>query len=84
MEIGNLIGWAGLAVGLTVPIWQLRKILRKEKGVSKLSYITLCFAIACYLWHAIFIRDTVFITAQAVNLTTNCAVLFLLIKNGVH
>jgi uncharacterized protein with PQ loop repeat len=85
MELGNLVGWVGLGFGVCVPLPQLYQMIRhKAFHVSLWTYILLFIAIACYLWHAIFIRDPVFITAQAVNLLTNGAVLFLLAKNSVY
>ena len=82
MELGYMIGWLGVALGLCVPIPQLIKILRtgKTDGISLMTYSFLTCALACYLWHAIHIQSIVFIVAQSVNLVSNGIILVLLIR----
>ena len=86
--IGNLIGWLGVAFGLLVAPPQLIKIIKSKKidGISTLTYLALVAALMCYLLHAIYIRSPVFITAQAINLITNTAILVFLLRrrNGVR
>ena len=82
MDIGYLIGFLGIALGLCVAPPQLLKIIKTGKtgDISLMTYIFLILAISCYLWHAIYIESVVFQIAQTVNLTTNTIVLCLLIK----
>lgn len=78
-------GWLGLALGIFVPLPQLRKIY-KSRSVSDVSigtYALLVMAIVMYLLHALLIKDSIFIIAQAINLITNSLVLILLIKGKV-
>ena len=78
----QLIGWAGVAFGLLVAPPQLYKILRTKQtnGISLVTYTFLCLALVCYLVHAVFIKDAVFITAQAVNIVVNFTILVLLFR----
>ena len=78
--IDPIIGWVGVAIGLSVPIPQLIKIFkyRRLRDISTHTYLFLCLAMSCYLFHAIHIKDPVFITAQSFNLVTNGAILILL------
>ena len=78
-----IIGWLGVMFGLLVAPPQLYKILKTGniEGISLCTYTFLALALVCYLIHAIYIRDTVFITAQAINLTTNSVILYLLVRN---
>ena len=78
--IDLIIGWTGVLLGVSVPIPQLVKIFktRRLKDISVWTYLCLCLAMSCYLFHAIYIMDAVFITAQSVNLTTNSIILLLL------
>ena len=80
----QMIGWAGVGFGLLVAPAQLWKILRTRQvnGISKVTYTFLCLALIAYLIHAIYIKDAVFITAQAVNITVNFTILVLLFKRG--
>ena len=81
MEIGYIIGWVGFGFGILVPIPQLYSLIKfGHTRVSMLTYLFLTIALACYLWHAIYIKSVVFTVVQSVNLTTNAAVLFLLLK----
>jgi len=77
-----MIGWIGVAFGLLVAPPQLWKILKtgKTSGISLCTYTFLVGALICYLVHALYIKDTVFITAQSVNLVTNSIILYLLVK----
>lgn len=80
-----MIGWLGVAFGLMVAPPQLWKILKtgKTDGISLLTYSFLFLALVCYLIHAIYINDIVFITAQSINITTNSVILGLLIKHRI-
>jgi len=77
-----IVGWLGVACGLLVAPPQLIKILKSKNtnGISLMTYTFLCLALVFYLIHAINIRDAVFITAQAVNITVNTTILILLFK----
>jgi len=81
-----IIGWAGVALGMSVPIPQLIKIFRyhKLRDISAHTYFLLCLAMSCYLFHAIYIRDAVFITAQSANLITNGCILSLLLSKRLR
>ena len=81
MKPGYLVGWVGVAFGLFVAPPQLIKIITTgvTSGISNITYIFLCLALVCYLFHAIHIHSKVFITAQSINLVVNCAILFYLI-----
>ena len=82
--IDLIIGWTGVACGLLVAPPQLYKIIKtgRTKDISLVTYSFLCVALACYLFHAIYIGDAIFITAQSVNLVVNSIILYKLIKNG--
>jgi len=84
-EIGYLIGWIGILLGVAVPIPQLIKIIRTQrlKDISRGTYIFLVCALSCYLIHAVYIQSLVFIVAQSLNLTTNSIILILLIRNSM-
>lgn len=77
MDFGYLIGWFGACIGITVPLFQIRKLLkyRDGTGVSILTYTALECALLCYLLHAIYIHSEVFTVIQSVNLCTNGFVL---------
>lgn len=79
----DLIGWVGVCIGVVVPLPQLYNIFRYNKvsGVSIGTYSLLVMAMACYLIHAINIRDAVFVVAQSINILTNGLVLIMLIKS---
>ena len=82
MDIGYLIGFLGIALGVCVPIPQIIKIIKTGKtgDISLKTYTFLVLALVCYLSHAIYIESIVFTIAQSINLTTNTTVLYLLIK----
>ena len=78
----EFVGWMGVAFGLAVAPPQLWKIV-KTGGTGDISLHTYAFLIACmtcYLIYAISIRDAVFITANAINLSVNSIILVFLIK----
>jgi len=79
---GYWIGWIGVAFGLLVPLPQLKRIIKGQtiEGVALGTYGFLILALVCYLIHAIYIQSLVFIVAQSINLSTNGAILFFLIK----
>jgi len=81
MKFGNLVGWLGVAFGLFVAPPQLIKIWQTGAvaDISLCTYIFLTLALACYLWHAVYIKSKVFIVAQSINLVTNSIILVLLI-----
>ena len=83
MELGNLVGWMGVACGLIVPLPQLRKIIKSKSmnDVSIGTYVFLVGALSCYLAHAIWIKSPVFTVAQSINLFTNSLILVFLIRN---
>jgi uncharacterized protein with PQ loop repeat len=86
LTFGYIVGYAGLVVGICVPIPQLYSILKhKHTKVSIWTYVFLFCALSCYLYHAIYIQAPVFIAAQSANLLTNAAILFLLLRyrNGI-
>jgi len=76
------IGWLGVGFGFLVAPPQLLKIIQTGtvSGISTLTYLFLCLALACYLIHAIQIKSRVFITAQSVNLVVNTVILVMLIR----
>ncbi len=81
MEIGNVIGYIGVVLGLAVPVPQLLKLARTgSSGVSLGTYVFLCLALVCYLIHAIYIGSPVFTLAQSINLTTNTVILAVLAR----
>jgi MtN3 and saliva related transmembrane protein len=86
MELGHIIGWVGVAFGLLVPLPQLYKIYKTKRttDISLLTYSFLCICLVCYMVHAIYIQSAVFTAAQSINLTTNTAVLALLIRGRNH
>ncbi len=79
----------GILLGIPVAPLQLCKIIKRKTSddISVPTYIFLCGAMTCYLLHAIYIHSAVFVTAQAVNLTFNMAILIVILKhrrvNGV-
>lgn len=77
----DFVGWLGLAIGVCVPIPQLIKLFHKRgNSVSIGTYALLVGAMACYLIHAVQIKDLVFILAQSFNLVTNSIVLGILVR----
>ena len=86
MEIGYIIGFVGIALGLGVAPPQLIKIKRtgRTKDISLATYAFLVGALVCYLLHAIYIHSLVFILAQSISLIVNSIILGLLLKNGHH
>ena len=82
MDFGYVVGFIGIGLGVCVPIPQLLKIKRTGviDGISVKTYIFLCFALASYLVHAIYIDSLVFTVAQSVNLATNSVILGLLVR----
>jgi len=82
LNLGNIIGWLGVAFGLMVAPPQLYKIIKYKKvdGISLVTYTFLCCALMCYLIHAIYIKSLVFTVAQSVNLITNAVILIYLLR----
>jgi len=81
--IDTIVGTLGLCLGLFVAPVQLLRIIKTKQidGISLITYIFLEGALICYLIHAIFLKDAIFIIAQSVNLVTNLVILILLIKH---
>ena len=81
MKHGNKIGWLGVLFGLAVAPPQLLRIVMtgQTEAISVVTYTFLLLAMTCYLLHAIHIKSKVFITAQAINLGVNFAILMYLI-----
>ena len=81
--MSSLIGWLGVLLGMSVPCWQIRKLLKTRSGndVSIGTYVALICAMSCYLFEAIRIMSYVFITAQSINITLNTFVLVWLLKH---
>ena len=78
----EIIGWLGVAFGISVSIPQFIKSVRARstKGLSKHTYQLLFVAIACYLIRAIAVRETVFIVSNAIGLLITIAILYLFKK----
>lgn len=76
------VGVAGIIFGILVAPPQLYKIIRTGKtgDISVWTYTFLVCCMTCYLVYAISIKDAVFITAQAVNLTVNAIILGFLLR----
>jgi len=77
-----MIGWIGVLLGCSVPLWQIHKLRRTRSGgdIAVGTYVTLIIAMSCYLYEAIRIGSAVFVTAQSVNITLNSYVLYWLLK----
>ena len=77
-----IVGWIGVGLGLCVAPPQLWKIIKtgKTADISVHTYTFLVLCMLCYLIYAIWIKDPVFITAQAINLTVNGIILWHLVK----
>ena len=82
--IDPIIGWMGVTFGLLVAPPQLWKIIKtgKSRDISLMTYVCLCLALCCYLFHAIYIRDVIFITAQSIGLVINSTILILMLRDG--
>lgn len=79
----SYVGWLGVLLGMSVPVWQIRKLLKTKSGkdVSIATYVALICAMSCYLFEAIRIVSWVFITAQSINIILNTFVLVWLLRN---
>ncbi len=77
--ITEIIGWLGVALGVSVSIPQLVKSLRARstKGLSKHTYQLLFGAISCYLIRAIAVKEPVFIVSNSAGLVVTTAILYL-------
>lgn len=80
--ITELIGWAGVIVGITVSVPQLIKSWKEKstQGISKHTYQLLFLTILCYLIRAIAIKELIFIVSNAINLIITAMVLYLFKK----
>ena len=81
MKYGDKVGWLGVALGTSIGLPQLYKIITtgQTEGIAIGTYILLVLALNCYLLHAIHIRSKVFITAQSLSLVVNFTILMYLI-----
>jgi len=77
--VTEVIGWLGVAFGISVSIPQLIKSMKAKstQGLSKHTYQLLFGAIACYLIRAIAVREAIFIVSNSVGLFITAAILYL-------
>ncbi len=77
--ISEIIGWLGVAFGISVSIPQLIKSVkaRSTRGLSRHTYQLLFGAISCYLVRAIAVKEAVFIVSNSIGLLITAAVLML-------
>ncbi len=77
--VTEIIGWMGVAFGISVSIPQLIKSVRSRstQGLSKHTYQLLFGAISCYLIRAIAVGEAVFIVSNAFGLVITASVLYL-------
>lgn len=75
-------GWLGVLLLAFAPLPQLRRLFKTGQGkdVAIGTYVCVVAGVICYLIHAIIIKDTVFITSNAVNLALNSTILIMLLK----
>lgn len=80
--VTEIIGWLGVAFGVSVSIPQFIKSvrLRSTRGLSMHTYLLLFGAISCYLVRAIAVKETVFIVSNACGLVITTAILYLFRK----
>jgi uncharacterized protein with PQ loop repeat len=80
--VTEIVGWLGVAFGVSVSIPQFIKSVRAKstKGLSKHTYQLLFGAIACYLVRAIAVKEAVFIVSNSVGLVITMAILSLFKK----
>ena len=77
--VTELIGWLGIAFGVSVSIPQLIKSVKacSTRGLSKHTYQLLFEAISCYLIRAIAVKEPVFIVSNSAGLVVTAAILYL-------
>ena len=80
--VTEIIGWLGVAFGVSVSIPQLIKSVRARSthGLSKHTYQLLFGAIACYLIRAIAVKDPVFIVSNSFGIVITASILYLFRK----
>jgi len=80
--VTEIIGWLGVAFGISVSIPQLIKSVRARSthGLSKHTYQLLFGAIACYLIRAIAVKDPVFIVSNSFGIVITACILYLFRK----
>lgn len=80
--VTEVIGWLGVAFGVSVSIPQLIKSVRARstRGLSKHTYQLLFGAITCYLIRAIAVKEPVFIVSNTAGLVVTTAILYLFKK----
>ena len=80
--VTEIIGWLGVALGVSVSIPQFIKSIRTRstKGLSKHTYYLLLAAISCYLIRAVAVREAVFIISNVIGLFITVAFLYLFKK----
>lgn len=73
--------WIGVALGQTVPLFQIYKMIKTGKSVISLwTYVFLVAALVCYFWHALLISDIGFSVAHGLALVTNGSILIMLVR----
>lgn len=85
MELGYVIGWVGVALGVAIPIPQLRKMLKtKSMGdVSTGTYALLVPQMMLALMHAVYINSLVFISTYSFAVIMNGIILAMLIRHNL-
>lgn len=80
--ISKLIGWLGFFFGMFISVPQVIKSIRTKstQGVSKLTYILLLLACACYVIRAMAIKEVIFIVSNAFQIVVAGTMLYLMRK----
>lgn len=82
MDLSKLIGWLGFSFGMFISVPQVIKSIRTKstQGVSKLTYILLLMACACYTIRAFAIKEIIFIVSNAFQIIVAVMMLYLMRK----
>jgi uncharacterized protein with PQ loop repeat len=79
--MGDLAGWASLAVGQLVTWPQLFRLrCNSGQGVSVLSYVLMLLSMSLWLVHAVEIRDPVGVVSVPLGLVPNTLVAVILFR----